>query len=370
MEGSLAQLAQSIEAYRKAEQSMSASYAQSAMREVDADALERQWRDAEARIWPNSMLAKRKIQKLLQAHANHGTADPDRDLPILKHMRDYLTAIDENLLVGKSLPVDGLATDIPAVADILDLANALRDALRLPGRSRDEIRPMLRAVAPSLRGNADDQLRDIGLRLLTTRQGMEAARKRFSEIAGKTIPQSVEPGELVRQLTGLFEARNLLRDWSAWCGARRRAVHNGLEPLIDALEAGTLAPEDARDGFRLAYARWWLPKVLDADPVLRNFRRFQHENAIKEFRDIDDMVRAHAARRVVSAVAHGLPPVTGVARNSELGLLRHQMELQRPSQSIRDMIDKMPRILPQAGSLHADVAAVDRPVPAAEPGAV
>lgn len=36
-----------------------------------------------------------------------------------------------------------------------------------------------------------------------------------------------------------------------------------------------------------------------------------------------------------------------VSRNSELGLLRHQMELQRPSQSIRDMIGKMPQSFPK-----------------------
>ncbi|TIU16561.1 MAG: hypothetical protein E5W20_04905, partial [Mesorhizobium sp.] len=39
---------------------------------------------------------------------------------------------------------------------------------------------------------------------------------------------------------------------------------------------------------------------------------------------------------------HGLPAVQGVPRNSELGLLRHQMELQRPSRSIREMIGAMP----------------------------
>ena len=42
------------------------------------------------------------------------------------------------------------------------------------------------------------------------------------------------------------------------------------------------------------------------------------------------------------ALAHGLPAVQSVPRNSELGLLRYQMELQRPSQSIRDLIGKMP----------------------------
>ncbi|TGV64176.1 DNA helicase, partial [Mesorhizobium sp. M00.F.Ca.ET.149.01.1.1] len=138
------------------------------------------------------------------------------------------------------------------------------------------------------------------------------------------------------------DARHLLRDWTSWCGIRRRAVSHNLGALVDDIEAGLVRPAEAQSAFRLAYVRWWLPATLDADPVLRNFRRFQHEHAIEDFREIDDLVRAQASLRVISAIAHGLPAVQGVPRNSELGLLRHQMELQRPSRSIREMIGAMP----------------------------
>jgi very-short-patch-repair endonuclease len=347
MGGALADLSGSIEAYRQAEGSAAASYPESAIRDIDAEAVERQWRDAEASFWPNSMLGKRKVQKLLQGYASEGNVDPARDLPLLRRMKECLASIDSTLLADKPLPVQGLATDTTAAAEILDLASALRGALRLPGRSPEEIRPMLRVIAPCLRGNPNDQLRHVGARLLASMQGMDAARKRFSEIAGREPGSQMSLRGIVEQMTGLAESRNLLRDWSAWCGVRRRAVHNGLGPLVEALDAGTVVPGETRSAFRLAYARWWLPKVLDADPTLRTFRRFQHENAIKEFREIDDMVRTHATRRVISAVAHGLPSIAGVSRNSELGLLRHQMELQRPSQSIRDMIGKMPQAFPK-----------------------
>lgn len=342
----LTELGRAIEAYRQAESGTAAFYSENAVRDIDAEALERQWRDADASFWPNAMLGKRKVQKLLQGHASGGTSDPARDLPLLRRMKEHLASIDGTPLAGKRLMVQGLATDIAGVSQILDLAGAVRSALRLPGLSAEEIKPMLRVVAPSLRGGPHDQLRQVGTRLLAAMQGMEAAQKRFSEVAGRAISLQASPGEIAGQMTSLIEARNLLRDWSAWCMARRRAVHNGLGSLIEMLEAGSVAADETRQAFRLAYARWWLPKVLDTDPVLRSFRRFQHENAIKEFREIDDMVRTHATRRVISAVAHGLP-VAGVPRHSELGLLRHQMELQRPSQSIRDMIGKMPETFPK-----------------------
>lgn len=347
LRGELADLKRSIEGYREAERSTAASYPEGAVREIDIESLERHWREAEASLWPRSMLGKRRVRKALRSYASRGSADPARDLPALRRMRDCLARIDRTPLSGKRLPTNGLATDLTAVEEILDLASALRNALRLPGRSTDELLTMLRAIAPSLRGNPEHEVRLAGDRLLKAIRSEDEARRTFCAIAGKELQPSVGLRDIVERVTRLIESRNLLRDWAAWCSVRRRAVENGLAPLVEALETAAIAPDRTESIFRLAYARWWLPKVLDSDPILREFRRFQHENKIKEFRELDDLVRAHATQRVLSAVAHGLPPVTGVPRNSELGLLRHQMELQRPSQSIRDMISKMPNVFPK-----------------------
>ena len=349
--GALETLANSIKSYREAERGLSATYAVTAVRDLDPDALDRQWREANASFWPTSALGKRKVQKLLQSYADGGTADPGRDIPLLRHMKECLSAIDRNQLAGKPLPIEGLATDVVAVAEILELAWEFRATVPIPGRSQEETRSMLRFVAPCLRGTSEnDGVRQSGDRLLTAIEGFQAARKHFREVSGREISAGSDGPDLAtlsENLGALVNGRHLLRDWSAWCRIRRRAIASSLAPLVEQIEKGMVPPEDARSAFRLGYARWWLPKVLDSDPVLRDFRRFQHENAIKEFREIDDLVRSHATRRVISAIAHGLPTVQSVSRNSELGLLRHQMELQRPSQSIRDMIGKMPQSFPK-----------------------
>jgi very-short-patch-repair endonuclease len=343
----LKSLGHSIKAYREAEKGLAASYGASAVRNLDPEALGRQWREANASFWPNSMLGKRKVQKLLQSCADQGAAEPERDLPLLHHMKEYLWAIDQNLLAGKPLPIDGLATDLEGVAATIELAREVRGALAIPGREPEELRSVIHSVAPCLRSAPDDdRVRQAGNRLLAAIQGLETACRLFADVSGRELAQEQEGVDLKtlwEKLEELANARNLLRDWAAWCRVRNRAMAANLSPLVEEIEKGRLRPDEAQVAFRLGYARWWLPKVLDADPVLRNFRRFQHENAIKEFREIDDLVRSHATQRVISAIAHGLPPVQSVPRNSELGLLRHQMELQRPSQSIRDMIGKMPQ---------------------------
>ncbi|TCK28356.1 AAA domain-containing protein [Ancylobacter aquaticus] len=343
----LAGLATAIEAYSEAEQGLAASYGVSALRALDTELLSRQWQEASASLWPNAMLGKRRVLKQMQAHVTQGMCAPEIDLPLLGRMKASLIAIEQNLLAGKKLPVEGLETDVAAVADLLERAGELRRALRLPGLERDDVRSMLRTIVPCLSGEVEHHpILAAGPRLLAAIAGLEAARRDFCVVAGRDlvlIPDSAHLDALDATLSALVDGRHLLRDWSDWCRVRNRATDRGLTPLVAAIESGAIAPDGAHAAFVLAYARWWLPKILDGDPVLRDFRRFQHENAIKEFREIDDLVRSHAARRVISAIAHGLPPVQSVPRHSELGLLRHQMGLQRPNQSIRDMIGKMPQ---------------------------
>lgn len=335
-----------INAYRNAEHGLSADFAPETVRAIDLEALDSQWREANASFWPISALGRRKVARLLQSYAVDGEAQPESDLPGIRKMKEQLAAIDSTALADHALPLAGLDTDLVAVRDILDRARKLRVALRLDGHDPELDEALAERVAAEMRaGSADGWMWQAGSKLLAAAKGFENARERFTQDAGRTVVIDGGPGalsKLAKDLAALPDARHLLRDWTSWCKVRNRAVTHGLDPLVRQLESGALEPHNAQSAFRLGYARWWLPAALDGDPVLRDFRRFQHENTITEFREIDDLVRAHATARVVGAIAHGLPPVQSVPRNSELGLLRHQMELQRPSQSIRDMIGRMP----------------------------
>ena len=136
--------------------------------------------------------------------------------------------------------------------------------------------------------------------------------------------------------------RTSLRKWITWLTVKEQAEQRGLAPFVEALQAGTIQAADVAARFRLAYARWWLPIVVDEHEPLRKFQRFLHEEAIEDFRRLDEAARRAAAPRARRAILHGLPPSDEVPRKSELGLLRHQVSLKRPSKSIREMITSMP----------------------------
>ena len=342
----LKNLAAAIETYRAAECQMGARIAPSSLAAIDVDRLDRDWREATASFWPKSAMGRRKICRLLQSYAESGTVNPDVDLAQLRIMREQLGRIEANGLNGLPLPVCGLDTSVPDVANRLQLAANLRATLRLPGRENADNSALITRIADWLGSeHLSGSVLPVAKRLMAAIDAFVGAHKDFSTIAERTVPWGDRPDGLAtlsRQLDELEQEKRLLRNWSSWSHARRLATAHGLTCIAEAVEREDIAPANSRASFMLAYARWWLPQVMDSVPELNNFRRFQHENMVSEFREIDDMVRKHASQRVIAALNRDLPPVQSVARNSELGLLRHQMELQRPSQSIRDMISRMP----------------------------
>ena len=57
-----------------------AMYPLDAMRGMPLEQLDAGWREAQAKIWPASAFAKKKVRKLLQTYADNGAADPAVDL--------------------------------------------------------------------------------------------------------------------------------------------------------------------------------------------------------------------------------------------------------------------------------------------------
>ncbi|TGN42174.1 DUF3320 domain-containing protein, partial [Paracoccus liaowanqingii] len=130
-------------------------------------------------------------------------------------------------------------------------------------------------------------------------------------------------------------------DWLKWRATREAATRAGLAPLVRALEEGADIPDAAR-AFEQAYMAWWLRPAMDADPCLRGFAHWEHDALIARFRALDDALAQLAAPEVMRRLGNDLPARDAVPRNSELGGLRHQLGLQRPTRAIRSLIADMP----------------------------
>ena len=132
------------------------------------------------------------------------------------------------------------------------------------------------------------------------------------------------------------------RAWCAWRKVRGKALAYGLGPLIEGIENGTVPPGKVRDFFKLNYARWWLNMVVDGDEVLRNFVSATHEKYIADFRALDDHFTELTRDYVRAGLCAKLPDQEASSRNSEWGILRHEMQKKRGHLALRDLMGRIP----------------------------
>ncbi|WP_244479929.1 DUF3320 domain-containing protein [Methylobacterium sp. Leaf94] len=133
--------------------------------------------------------------------------------------------------------------------------------------------------------------------------------------------------------------------WCAWQGAAQAARGLGLGPLIEALEAGRINPDAAEAAFEIAYARWWIDRVVGDDPVLRGFLPERHEDAIARFRAADARVGDLARQVVRDRLGSGIPGPTAFGNDPEWGTLSHELTKKRAQMPLRKLFGTMPNAL-------------------------
>ena len=280
--------------------------------------------------------------------ATHGTIDSlvaaARGLLSGKNEISVLDGkLKENLLTLGLPPALQAAVekDADGIAMPIQAAYQLREAVAALGISADDLRQVLQIIL-----TASPQSRQItAADFCQSAKEFQAAWTAYNREAG-TTPVAKESSSVIsdagRNAQTVVSNRTSLKPLTAWKAVRRRADEIGLAVFVEALLSGELRPSDVVSRFELAYARWWLPSVVDQREPLRAFQKYMHEGTIEEFRRLDDEARREAAPWVRQTAFHGLPPSNEVPRKSELGLLRHQMGLKRPSKSIREVIGGMP----------------------------
>lgn len=331
-------LAPMLDAYRTASEALSASYPLDRLSTMPLDQMDADWRRAQTKFWPFSTFAKSAVRKLLQTYTTGGKADPGTDIAGLDTLRRINGDID-TIALASCPAFDKAATDATGLAKFIGEAQQFR-AVTVPLTSRvsDHTRWTEAKIALARRETGD--LRTALDGFSKVHQNWITQADAFQEVAG-TDPTKHSVGDLTQLLEQTLQNREALEDWTRWINVRNHASGAGLTSLVEAVEARTLT-DAAEEAFTTAYAKWWLPKAMDAEAVLRGFSHWSHEDAINKFRALDDRATEMAAEQVLHRIRHGLPARDGVARKSELGTLRHQLSLQRPSMPIRSLVSQMP----------------------------
>lgn len=327
-------------ALSQAQGQMQARYSEDSLMRLPFGQLDADWRSGEASTWPFSSMRKRKVRKLLQTYASSGKANPETDLRAIEVARkqiDLLSQIPITQLAGEDRAVEQLETVISQAIsfrkDVSEIKLDVSDTVTFGG-----------AVAELVEG-PDGELQRALEDWQSSNDELQTAITDFEKCGGQ-IPSNMPLQNLQESVDQTLSQRARLADWTRWKTVKARADIAGLSALSEAMEAGEIK-EDVISECRRAYSRWWLPLAMDASEPLRRFAHWEHENIITAFRDLDDEVARLAPIEVMRRIHHRLPARDGVPRQSQLGVLRHQLGLQRPSMAIRNLLENLGDTLPK-----------------------
>lgn len=111
----------------------------------------------------------------------------------------------------------------------------------------------------------------------------------------------------------------------------------GLECVVEVSDRWPQAPSRLRDSLLRSFTEGILIEAMNARPALQGFDREDHEENVRQFRKLDDVVMHLNRARVRAAHLKGLPDWRVPAGN--LHLVRMQTELQRRHKPIRWALD-------------------------------
>ena len=162
---------------------------------------------------------------------------------------------------------------------------------------------------------------------------------------------AASPGWLGRAgevLARWAEGSSDLNNWCVYNTARDAAGEAGLAGIVEAYETGTLGREEIQPAFEASFARAWFTAVANSVDAIRTFNAELHESQIERFRTLDKDAIAMARVVVAGKLAQVAPSASVRASSqSEVGVLRRELEKKRRHMPTRRLIERLPNLLPR-----------------------
>lgn len=332
---------------------------------LDLDRMIAECQEAKTKWFLPKMLFQRRIMKTLKQVAKPGVALGSDELDAvlaqaarLRELKKELSIVADTAqtFLGR-LWMDGEA-DWDAVQDACDWAFKVREqAAKLAGTDL-AWRQQLREKWSSLFSEGRDAFGDNGaytsqlnevhhagaeLKTVTDRLTSLLSMHPESEWVGGTGDDYLHMLETTMDTWAAHIGG--LRLWCLWQEQKAKVTSKGLGPIVDAYESG-MPHDEVVPCFERSYYERWTDMIMNEDDILRRFSRHSHEEKIKEFRDLDDRFRDLTKQmlraRLLSRVPQQMETSSG---NSEMGILRHEVQKKTRHMPIRALFNRTPNLL-------------------------
>lgn len=139
-----------------------------------------------------------------------------------------------------------------------------------------------------------------------------------------------------------------LPDWYNWLTAKRRAVLNGLAPLISAYEQNLVPTDKVVQHFMKGFYKSAAGYILTKNPQLATFNGELFEDKIRKFKEISNAFEMLTRQELYARLASNIPSfVQEASQSSEIGMLQRAIRNNGRAMSIRKIFDSIPNLLPR-----------------------
>lgn len=156
---------------------------------------------------------------------------------------------------------------------------------------------------------------------------------------------SLGASDLVERSRRISAEQAGLRAWCAWRKVRDEAISAGLGSMVLAIEQGALFGKEIQAAFEVNYCRWWLSTVVEDEAVIRTFISAEHERRIGDFRALDDKFTDITRQWIRARLCAELPSVESVNKNTEWGVLRHEVNKKKRHLPLRELLSRIPSVV-------------------------
>jgi very-short-patch-repair endonuclease len=346
--GSIQEALSLLDEYEALESGLSQAYTRECIRRMEVERLQGDWAAASGRFWPLSALAKRRIARsLVGAQFAPGPPDLDRDLPRLNTMKALVARID-----GLDRDLQGvpgwaaLATDKSRLRLAAEVAEGIRAALMHLADSPEQL-VGLRRESQRLVVDTNELLEPDGRigqaisQFEAAYRALSEAAKDFAAVAGSEIDLQTQARDLSIAARTIIDNQVRLHAWCSWQRVRQESLSRGLQPLVEAIEQGSVPNLSAAEIFEVAYARWFAAKCIDAEPLLRNFVPAEHQSDIQAYSNAVDELSELTVKYINSRLSGAIPDRNAVTRHSGFGILKHELQKSRRHKPVRELSREM-----------------------------
>ncbi|MFK7789237.1 MAG: DUF4011 domain-containing protein, partial [Phycisphaeraceae bacterium] len=138
-----------------------------------------------------------------------------------------------------------------------------------------------------------------------------------------------------------------LNNWCSYRVARDHALEMRLRKLVEGYENGTFPIEDLGTIFWRSFGTAWFAAVADQVEPVRTFNADAHLATAERFRLLDKQMIELTRHVITDRLDQDRPRPTAASSQSEMGILRREIEKKRRHLPTRRLIESIPTLLPR-----------------------